>query len=676
MAEAHYLEKELSDLIQRDPAIWAFIQQASLDGVWYWDLENPEHEWMSPEFWRLFGYSPETKQHLASEWQDMIFPEDLETAKSNLAKHLENPEHPYDQVVRYRRRDGGTTWVRCRGLAIRNDDGKPVRLLGAHNDLTHVKEHETAVQESAALLESITDTATSGIVGLSKTGQVVWINSAARHMLGGVVDGVPFAWPADIHFVDNEDFHPLDGAADPYTRAVQGKTLHGEVSIMTRAGERDPRYVRVSSSRVEGTGSPVHSVMVLDDVSIQEKNRQQVERKSRLDALGQLTGGIAHDFNNLLATIQYAIQLAEGDELSEKSAMYLGTAKKAVQRGSDLTQRLLAFAKRQPSEIRSQNVSDVMLDFQKLATPVIEETIALSFDIATDDLWVYCDPGQLENALLNLVLNSRDAILRSGKGSAIEVCVRGVPEVDADATLRREHAGSFIARGMRAEHASDQRSEDNRAYRYVEFAVTDDGPGMSEEVKRRAVDPFFTTKQTNSGTGLGLSMVYGFLQHCDGELRIYSEHGVGTPVRMLLPRGTAFGAREDPVERLPLSTGEGETILIVEDEFSLRSMMEDLIASLGYQAVSAGSALDAMAVLESDDVPDLLITDIVMPGGVGGFELARRARKIRADLPIIYTSGYTGFSEEEMTDVVAPLVQKPCPPAELASLIKQSLIKK
>ena len=136
----NYLEEELEDLLQKDLRIWRFIRESALDGVWYWDLESPENEYMSPEFWKLFGYDPDKKEHLASEWQDAINPDDLEVAKKNLNLHLENPDHPYDQIVRYLCSDGSTAWVRCRGIAVRNEEGKPVRLLGAHNDITEQME--------------------------------------------------------------------------------------------------------------------------------------------------------------------------------------------------------------------------------------------------------------------------------------------------------------------------------------------------------------------------------------------------------------------------------------------------------------------------------------------------------------------------------------------------------
>lgn len=522
-------------------------------------------------------------------------------------------------------------------------------------------------------LRAVLDTTVNGIIGLDRDGVVAVINPSARHMLGGKSESTPFKWPENIKFLDIIDLHPLDASSDPVNRALAGQTLTGETHLMTRQGDDQNRYVRVSSAKVNDPASDLRCVVVLDDVSQLEKNRQQVERKGRLDALGQLTGGIAHDFNNLLATILYAMQLTRSDDISERSDRVLTTAIGAVERGRELTGRLLAFAKRQPGRARSRTVEEAFDEFAALARTAIEETVDMKFVVADPDVMVHCDHGQLDNALLNLALNSRDAIMRSGKGSKIVIKARAINEVDADLTLRRRDLHTYIAQGMREEHAEDVARSDKRAYRYVEISVTDDGPGMSDEVKMRAIDPFFTTKDTNSGTGLGLSMVYGFIQHSDGEMRIYSELGFGTTIRMILPRGTVENEREEPMERLPVLRGNGERILVAEDEASLLMMMEELLLELGFVFTAAKSGTEALKLIEDGLEFDLLLTDIVMPGGIGGFELARLARERRPGLPIVYMSGYTGFTTAEMGSVVAPLVQKPCSPVEFAEVLTKEL---
>ncbi|MEL7466449.1 MAG: PAS domain-containing protein [Pseudomonadota bacterium] len=662
--EEHYLKSELYELIRSDGEVFDFLRAGSLDGVWFWDLENPEHEWMSPEFWRSFGFDPEAKEHLASERQEVIFPEDRDKALANFEAHCADPAHPYDQIVRYRGADGGTVWVRCRGVAIRDEAGKPIRMLGAHTDLTDLMNEKASAEATGALLQSVLDTATSGIVGLDEEGVIRSINPAARHMLGAINDPTPLPWPSAIRFLDPEDMRILDASSSPLHRAMAGAKVKGEIHLLTRATSDLTRYVRFASAKLDTKASPVTTVLVMDDVSDQEMNRQQVERKSRLDALGQLTGGIAHDFNNLLATVQYASKLLEAEPISDKGKEHNRIIRASIERGVDLTTRLLAFAKRQIGIVKSHPIESVLNDFERLIRPTIEESIHLELVCEDPGLMVFCDHPQLENALLNLVLNSRDAILRSGKGSRITVNARGLASSPAaDQTLLREESDSYAPPSADADEAN----------RFIEFSVSDDGPGMTPEVRRRSVDPFFTTKATNSGTGLGLSMVYGFLQQNDGLLRIYSEEGEGATVRLILPRGDSDDQREGPQTLPQAPQGDRERVLVAEDDALLQTVIKDIIESFGYEVMVVGSGRAALARIEAGEEFDVLLTDIVMPGGLGGFELAKKARDAVPDLPIIYMSGYAGHMEKDMGDVVAPMARKPCQPHELAELLSAAI---
>lgn len=542
--------------------------------------------------------------------------------------------------------------------------------------LPYPKAGEPALKAAfeSRLLHQIMDTTQGAIIALGFDGSVLSINKAGRQLLGDIREPTPFLWPGDIRFVDDQTYQLLPDDKHPILRSLKGITVTGEVSVMSRAHDADQRYVRVSSSPVDMDDGDICCVLVIDDVSEQEKNRQQVERTSRLDALGQLTGGIAHDFNNLLATVQYALQLATQNSHEHQRQLYLETAMKSVERGSDLTKRLLTFARQQPGLAESGNVNDVIAEFQKLATPVIEANIRIDFVISDPDLWVYCDLPQLENALLNLLLNARDAILRSGHGDSIMVRARGVSGIDDDITLRGEHPHTYIARQLSPDLCADGCQCEEGAARYVEFSVTDNGPGMTADVKRRAIDPFFTTKAQNSGTGLGLSMVYGFVQQSNGELRIYSEPGHGTAVRLLLPRGTEHGTRERPSKRLHHHPhGNGETILVVEDQPNLLLMLDMMISSLGYRMKTASASEQVLQMIDDGEHVDLMLTDVIMPGGLDGFELARAVRARRPGMPILYMSGYTGYTESDMADALAPMLEKPCPADKLAQAIHDAL---
>ncbi|MEY1554996.1 PAS domain-containing protein [Yoonia sp. R2331] len=668
MTDKHYLEAELEERLSRDPEIWEFIRQSTLDGVWFWDLEDPAHEWMSPEFWQTFGYDPDKMPHLADAWQDIINPEDLKIAQVNVGRHIEDPDHPYDQVVRYTKADGSTAWVRCRGLALRDETGKAVRLLGAHTDLTELivaaQVREDAFQRTNARLNAILDAAHSGIIGLDGQGQISFINPAARHMLGALQQEPPLPWPPEYLFLSPNDLLPIKEEDSPVQRSLRGEALNGELYVIRRRNGADLRYLRMSNAQVNGGfETDVTSVLILDDISEQERNRQQIERSSRLDALGQLTGGIAHDFNNMLATIEYAVQLSQDQDDPARANDFLQTALGAVRRGADLTQRLLAFAKSQPGLAKSWLIEDVFNHFSALVKPTIEERITLVFSIEDPGMYIFCDRSQLENAMLNLVLNSRDAIVRSGHGDTIRISARNVTN----------QLGQTIDGDGQAATSDNAEPDDDRSSRFVELAVSDNGPGMDEEVKKRATDPFFTTKESSAGTGLGLSMVYGFATQSQGQLRIYSELEHGTTVRILLPRGTYEGGREGPVARKRAVSGNGQHVLLVENEERLLDIMTELLISLDYKVTTATSGAQALAIVEDGLDYDLLLTDVVMPGKLGGFDLARAVRRIDPEKPVLYMSGYTGFSEAEMGEVVAPLIQKPCPPDELGHTLYDAL---
>lgn len=631
METKNYLQAELEQRLQVDPTIWRFIRSGSLDGVWYWDLENPENEWMSPEFWRLFGVDPATKAHRATEWQDIIFPDDLALALENFNKHCADPAHPYDQVVRYRHADGGVVWVRCRGLAVRDDDGKPIRMIGAHNDITEL-------MQVTRLRETVLDTVTNGVVALSTDARVRLINPAARRILGGVTAEPPFPWPKTAVFFSALDLSPLTGEADPIARALAGQDLGRDTLILgAGAAEEDYRYVRLAAARIDQEAEEPLCVIAFDDVSVSERQRQQIERASRLEALGQLTGGVAHDFNNILATVQYSMHLALIEDLSKSAEELVRTSLAAVERGADLANRLLAFAKAQPGRLQPHRVGAVFDSAIRLMRPTIASNIEVKTRLADPELLVRCDRGQLETALINLILNARDAIVVGDRGDSVILEARALD-------LRR-----------------------------IEIAVVDNGPGMSVEVKRRAIDPFFTTKASGSGTGLGLSTVYGFAQQMGGELSIDSEPGAGAAIRLVLPRADmGEDAASTPADEVLL--GGGETVLIVEDQRDLLATIAQVVESLGYQAMTAANGVEALALLEGGAAIDVLLTDIVMPGGVGGFELAARARALRPDLPLIYMSGYAGLSADDV-GAAAPMLAKPCAPSELSQALRAVLTK-
>jgi len=294
--------------------------------------------------------------------------------------------------------DGERRVLFTKKIRFEDAQGEPF-VLGIGRDITELVDVRRENENSLELFNNVFDTVTGAVVGLDADRRVLMINDAGRHILGGDMGAASFDWPQEILFLDPEDMQPLESSHDPISRAQLGQKVGGEVHLMTRSGASDTRYVRVSSALVQSQSSPLHTVIVLDDVSEAERNRQQIERQSRLDALGQLTGGIAHDFNNLLNTMQYALELIRRDNLSERGQRSASAALKSITRGAELTGRLLAFAKKQPARSTARSISDVLQELKALIGPAIEASIVVEFPQLDDEMMVYCDQGQLQNAI-------------------------------------------------------------------------------------------------------------------------------------------------------------------------------------------------------------------------------------------------------------------------------------
>jgi PAS domain S-box-containing protein len=349
-----------------------------------------------------------------------------------------------------------------------------------------------------------------------------------------------------------------------------------------------------------------------------EESQQALFQAQKMEAVGQLTGGLAHDFNNLLAGIVGSLdlmkaRLAQG-RLNDLER-YITAAQGAASRAAALTHRLLAFARRQPLEPTTVDVNRLIQGMEELVRRTVGPSVTIETILAAG-LWnCICDKNQLENAVLNLCINARDAMPDGGR-ITIETANSWVD--DSGAAYRDMPPGQYVA-----------------------ICVSDTGSGMTEEVRSRAFDPFFTTKPIGQGTGLGLSMIYGFAKQSNGQVRIYSEIGEGTTVKIYLPRHV--GAVDNGIEYAPeplARSEEGETVLVVDDEPTVRMLVGDTLADLGYRGIEAADAASALRVLESDIDIDLLISDIGLPGDMSGKQLAEVARRSRPRLKVLFITGY------------------------------------
>ena len=394
---------------------------------------------------------------------------------------------------------------------------------------------------------------------------------------------------------------------------------------------------------------------VAAEVAERSKAEAALRQAQKMEAIGQLTGGVAHDFNNLLTIVVGNLEMLLR-HLPIDAARMRRAADNALQgahRAAALTQRLLAFARQQPLDPKAVDANKLVSGMSELLRRTLGETISLEA-VLGGGLWqTQADPNQLENAILNLAVNARDAMPDGGR-------------------LTIETANAHLDKAYVADIA-----EPVPPGQYVQISVTDTGSGMDQATMSRVFEPFFTTKEVGKGTGLGLSQVYGFVRQSGGHVRIYSELGEGTTVKIYLPRHHSIGNDVADTEEVssPAEHGEGETILVVEDEEKLRAYAVEALGELGYRVITAPDGPTAIDLLAQEKAIDLLFTDIVLPGGINGRQLAEQALKQRPQLKVLFTTGYTrnAVVHNGRLDPGVELIGKPFTFEELASSVRRLL---
>ncbi len=387
----------------------------------------------------------------------------------------------------------------------------------------------------------------------------------------------------------------------------------------------------------------------------ESEERRKVEdafRQSRkMEAVGQLTGGIAHDFNNMLQAISGSLELIHrriGQDRSEEAARFVDSARRTVERAAALTGRLLAFARRQSLQPRPVMIDALVEGMADLFHQTVGVGVTVELDLKDGTWLVRCDPSQLENALLNLVINSRDAMPDGGR---LVIATRDVRLANQEVV------------GQDGAHAGE----------YVEISVTDTGVGMDDVTRELAFDPFFTTKPLGQGTGLGLSQLYGFVRQSSGVIAIESAVGEGTTVRISLPRHQAAGEGDAAaaVGSEPVDAGRHDVVLLVEDEDVVRAVAAEQLRDLGYRVLEAKNGVAALRLLQGAGRVDLLVTDVGLPGGLNGRQVADQARESRPSLPVLFITGYAGSVLKEQLAPGMEVIGKPFALDALAARVQR-----
>ncbi|XYD09071.1 PAS domain S-box protein [Methylobacterium sp. NMS12] len=590
--------------------VWA----ATADGGLYWFNQQ------------VYAYSGTRPGELdGTAWAEIVHPNDAEEAARAWGEALASGT-PYYIEFRIRRSDGTYRWFLVRAQPIRGPGGQVVRWVGTNTD---IEDRRRAAEE----LERLNATLEQQVEERTRDRDRMWRLSTDVMLVADFearIEAVNPAWLTLLGWSEaelvNADFmgfvHPDDVAA---TLADVGRLAQGITTLRfeNRYRHKDGSYRWLSWTAVPDEKF-IHAVG--RDVQAEKeaaqalaKTEEALRQSQKMEAVGQLTGGIAHDFNNLLTGIAGSLELLQTRMSQGRMTdldRYMTAAQGAAKRAAALTHRLLAFSRQQTLDPKPTNVNALVHGMEELIRRTVGPSIHIEV-VGAAGLWpALVDPPQLENALLNLCINARDAMPGGGR-------------------ITVETANKWL----------DERGAKERELppgQYLSLCVTDTGTGMTPDVIARAFDPFFTTKPMGQGTGLGLSMIYGFARQSGGQVRIYSELGQGTTMCIYLPRhyGEADGAEAAPDLAGAPRAEQGETVLIVDDEPSIRMLVTEVLEDLGYTAIEAADASAGLKVLQSDVRIDLLVTDVGLPGGMNGRQMADAARVGRPDLKVLFITGY------------------------------------
>ena len=522
-------------------------------------------------------------------------------------------------------------------------------VLGMLVDVTESRKAKEELLDSERMARGIIDTALDAFVQMDETGAVVEWNRQAEAVFGWSRAEAVGRRLAELIVPQRYRGRHSYGLAQYLQRgtsAVLGRRF--EIEALRRDGKEIKIELSVTALRRRGGHMFNAFVRDLTDKIAADEHLRQAQK---METIGQLTGGIAHDFNNILTVITGTIEiLEEGVAEDPGLATIARMIDEAALRGAELTQRLLAFARRQPLQPRTTDINTLIVDAAKLLRPTLGEHIEIesAFD---EEAWpALVDPGQLSNALINLAVNARDAMPEGGK------LVLETGNVQLDENYARMH--DEVASGP-----------------YVMIAVSDTGHGIPAGIRDKVFDPFFTTKGTGKGTGLGLSMVYGFVKQSNGHIKIYSEEGHGTTIKIYLPRAGSEADAAVTAQAPTALEGGTETILVVEDDPLVRNYVATQLNSLGYTTLTAANATEALEYIDGVKSFDLLFTDVIMPGSINGRQLADEAKRRRPGLKVLYTSGYTenAIVHHGRLDPGVMLLPKPYRKADLARMVRTAL---
>lgn len=537
---------------------------------------------------------------------------------------------------------GDSKWLSTSKVPLRDKNGQVIGIIGIGRDITVRKQAEAQLRLQTTALES----AANAVVISDPSGNILWVNPAFTVMTGYSAEEIV----GRTFSILNSGKHPKSYFEQMWKTILSGKVWHGEIINRRKDGSLFTDEQTITPVRGEN-GEIIRYVTIEQDVSEKKQLARQLSQSQKMESIGRLAGGVAHDFNNLLTVVlSYSDALLDRADLDPQVHKQVEEIKKAGVRAASLTRQLLAFSRQQVLEPKILNLNAIVTDTEKMLLRLIGEDVELLTRLDPNLASVKVDPGQIEQIVMNLVVNARDAMPKGGR------VIVETSNADLDEGYARLHPPSTPGR-------------------YILLTVTDTGTGMDQETKGHIFEPFFTTKELGKGSGLGLSTVYGIVKQSGGYIWVYSEPKQGSVFKIYLPRVDGPAEQVRPSEPATEHLRGSETIVVVEDEESLRTLTCGLLQQSGYTVLEAKSGPQAVELARTHSGPiHLLMTDLVMPE-MSGSKVAEEITQMRPQTKVVFMSGYTRFSATDsgLVDLKVTLLQKPFSRAALLHKVREAL---
>lgn len=563
-----------------------------------------------------------------------VFPKEAASVMDEQDRKVLEYRQPMEFNTKWRGKNGDQYFNTLR-FPMLDDKGEVIGIGGIANDITDQIQARKALRESETQFRTLLETAPVAVILANTKGRISLVNRRAEDLFGFARRELLTRKLTDLlPEIDLSTFEKMDLKTSDDSARQQVMALYAHDQL----GNAKPVEVSLSATASE---AGIAVTCLVQDVSDRAQLEAQLRQSQKMEAIGKLTGGMAHDFNNLLGVIIGNLDLAARKlDLDNPSYKRLETARKAAERGAELTKRMLAVARRQALQPKPTDINSMIVELTEILPRTLGPDIEMGYDLTEGLPPVLVDHSGLENVLINLAFNSRDAMPRGGK------------------FYITTHEWHLSADDSLTIH------DDMKPGDYIHVAITDNGEGMNKETLSRAFEPFFTTKERGKGTGLGLAMIYGFAKQSGGNVRMYSEPGVGTTIDLFLPVAKDAVIKPAEPEEKAISTirvGNMETVLVVDDEYELLEVAVTYVEEMGFKVLAATNGEQALRTLAKNPEIALLLTDIVMPGSINGVELAAAVRKINPHVKVLYTSGFPEgvIADKSGVKLDAPLVPKP-----------------